>query len=73
MAVKGKEISIRVPWLCDFVDNIEVNTTFIEEFERSNNGEENVSEPEELMFEGKFASHTPSVIPPNKERKTFVV
>lgn len=48
--------------------------TFIEDLERSNNGEQDVGKHEDLMSKGKSASPAPSsVIPPSRKRMTFVV
>ncbi|XP_044481945.1 pentatricopeptide repeat-containing protein At1g64100-like [Mangifera indica] len=54
----------------DSVENVEVETTFIEDYEKS---EEDVSKQEDIMSKGKSSSLSPSVISPSRNKKTSVV
>ncbi|XP_044508352.1 zinc finger BED domain-containing protein RICESLEEPER 2-like [Mangifera indica] len=69
-SVKGKGIAIQGSHLRDSVENQEVKTTFIEDYEKF---EEDVGEREDIMSEGKSSSPSPPVIPPSKKKKTSVV
>lgn len=73
-SLKGKGIAIEEPQLCDSIDNVEVKTTFIEDYDRSNDIEdENVSKWENILSKGKSSSSTQLVISSNKKRKTYAV
>ncbi|XP_044500195.1 zinc finger BED domain-containing protein RICESLEEPER 2-like [Mangifera indica] len=69
-SVKGKGIAIQGSHLRDSVENQEVETTFIEDYEKS---EEDVGEREDIMSKGKSSSPSPPVILPSKKKKTSVV